>query len=136
MGDQMEFPENPIEFLEQYSFKDKHEIYTNGSELIPVFRVKQMIEHYLSVPVKGMTVAEFKKFCCSERIVLRDSYNGVFYENIEEHMNRKVSGFYPRFYSIPNTGKYDSQCGIEVVAWIEYAWLKKKELSENTKKED
>jgi hypothetical protein len=30
---------------EQYGFTDKEEYYTNGSQLIPVFRVKQWLEH-------------------------------------------------------------------------------------------
>lgn len=42
----MEFPETIEEFIEQYSFKDEKQIYTNGSVLLPVFRVKQMIDHY------------------------------------------------------------------------------------------
>lgn len=42
----MEFPETIEEFIEQYSFKDKEQIYTNGSVLMHVFRVKQMIDHY------------------------------------------------------------------------------------------
>lgn len=45
-GDVMEFPRTPEEFCEQYSFFDKDEVYTNGSLLIPVFRVEQMVEHY------------------------------------------------------------------------------------------
>lgn len=44
----MEFPETIEEFIEHYSFKDKEQIYTNGSVLMPVFRVKQMIDHYFS----------------------------------------------------------------------------------------
>ena len=44
-GEQMDFPSTFDEFAEDYGFKDKDEIYTNGSELIPVFRVKQWIEH-------------------------------------------------------------------------------------------
>ena len=46
MGEIMEFPETIEEFIEQYSFKDEKQIYTNGSVLLPVFRVKQMIDHY------------------------------------------------------------------------------------------
>ena len=42
----MNFPEKPEEFLKSYSFVDKEEIYTNGIELIPMFRVDQMFEHY------------------------------------------------------------------------------------------
>ena len=47
MGDRMEFPKDWKKFLEDYSFKDKEEIYTNGARLIPTFRVEQMMEHYL-----------------------------------------------------------------------------------------
>ena len=43
----MQFPETFEEFVNQYSFKDKKEIYTNGAELIPSFRVEQGIEYYL-----------------------------------------------------------------------------------------
>lgn len=45
MCDKMEFPETFDEFAEQYGFKDEKQIYTNGTELIPVFRVKQWLEH-------------------------------------------------------------------------------------------
>jgi hypothetical protein len=47
MGDVMTFPKEPKEFIDQYSFRDSEQVYTNGSELIPVFRVKQMLDHYL-----------------------------------------------------------------------------------------
>ena len=42
----MTFPENWEDFLENYCFEDREEIYTNSDQLIPVFRVVQMIEHY------------------------------------------------------------------------------------------
>lgn len=46
MGECMIFPENWEDFLEDYCFEDRKEIYTNGSQLISVFRVVQMVEHY------------------------------------------------------------------------------------------
>ena len=45
-GDMMSFPDNWQTFVQQYQFADKEEIYTNGSMLIPSFRVRQMVEHY------------------------------------------------------------------------------------------
>lgn len=51
MGETMDFPKTPQEFIEQYKIKDSKEVYTNGSDLVPVFRVKQMIEHYFSADV-------------------------------------------------------------------------------------
>ncbi len=45
INEQMDFPSTFDEFAKDYGFKDKNEVYTNGSELIPVFRVKQWLEH-------------------------------------------------------------------------------------------
>ncbi len=35
-----------MKFLDGYSFKDKEEVYTNGAELVPTFRVGQALECY------------------------------------------------------------------------------------------
>ena len=45
MDNIMQFPETFEEFAKSYGFKDSKEIYTNGAELIPVFRVEQWLEH-------------------------------------------------------------------------------------------
>ena len=45
MGEQMEFPITFEDFAEEYGIKDYKEIYTNGDDLIPIFRVKQWLEH-------------------------------------------------------------------------------------------
>lgn len=63
MGDVMNFPERIDDFIEQYSFRDDERTYTNGSMLIPVFRVKQAIEHYMS-----------KWIPCSERLPEKTGY--------------------------------------------------------------
>lgn len=47
MPDCMSFPDNIIDFIDDYSFEDSDHVYTNGSKLISSFRVKQAIEHYL-----------------------------------------------------------------------------------------
>lgn len=45
MNEEMEFPDALDEFIKQYSFIDREQIYTNGSELIQTFRIKQWEEH-------------------------------------------------------------------------------------------
>lgn len=45
MGEEMKFPDTLDEFMKQYSFIDEEQIYTNGSELIQTFRIKQWEEH-------------------------------------------------------------------------------------------
>ncbi len=44
--DEMAFPKNWHTFLDYYSFKDKDEVYTNGSYLIQKLRAEQALEHY------------------------------------------------------------------------------------------
>lgn len=46
MSECMPIPDNWKDFVKEYSFKDIREIYTNGSWLIPTFRVEQMMEHF------------------------------------------------------------------------------------------
>ena len=46
MSECMMFPGKWEKFIEDYSFVDSEEVYTNGTELVPVFRVEQMVEHY------------------------------------------------------------------------------------------
>lgn len=62
MADCMAFPKTADEFIEQYKFTDTKQEYTNGAELMPVFRVKQMLEHYFTkdnnVPSKWIPVTE------------------------------------------------------------------------------
>lgn len=63
MADIMEFPKTIQEFINDYSFKDKEEIYTNGStELIPVFRIEQAIEYYAK-EIRNNAIDEFIEEC-------------------------------------------------------------------------
>ena len=41
----MTFPKTFDEFADEWGFTDTDEIYTNGSRLISVFRVKQWLDH-------------------------------------------------------------------------------------------
>ena len=46
MADMMIFPDYFMDFIKEYSFNDEKEIYTNGADLISVFRVEQAWDHY------------------------------------------------------------------------------------------
>ncbi|MBU9724416.1 DUF551 domain-containing protein [Diplocloster modestus] len=75
MGDNMNYPDSAMEFIKGYSFKDGKEIYTNGSELIPVFRVEQMIEHYINA--RWIPVTE--RLPEKKETVLVQSWGGAMY---------------------------------------------------------
>lgn len=48
--EEMDFPKTWEEYEEHYGFNDSEEVYTNGSRLIPSFRVKQWLDHLEQEP--------------------------------------------------------------------------------------
>lgn len=77
MPDCMTFPENWHDFLNDYSFDDSKEIYTNGTRLIPVFRVEQLIEHLLKsqepkYPIRKQSKHGWFFYCPKCEIILND----------------------------------------------------------------
>ena len=58
MSDCMVFPNTWEEFEQGYGFVDSEEIYTNGSRLIPSFRVKQWLDHIAEPEPKWIPVSE------------------------------------------------------------------------------
>ena len=40
-----DFPETVEEFMEEYKMVDTKEVYSNGTEFVPIFRMKQWFEH-------------------------------------------------------------------------------------------
>ena len=44
MGEIMQFPETVEEFMQQYKITDTQQVYTNGTELVPISRMKQWFE--------------------------------------------------------------------------------------------
>jgi hypothetical protein len=100
MNDQMKFPETFDEFAEDFGFKDREEIYTNGAELIPVFRVKQWIEHDIqpmNVTNRWIPISERLPEVGSEVLVCYD-FKG----------NRDV--YIANFYGDGNFYGYDDEC--------------------------
>ena len=45
MADMMAFPNTVEEFMEKYKITDTERVYTNGAELVPIFRMKQWFDH-------------------------------------------------------------------------------------------
>jgi len=45
MSDCMHFPDTVEEFMEQYKMTDAKQVYSNGTEYVPIFRMEQWFEH-------------------------------------------------------------------------------------------
>lgn len=55
MGDMMQFPDSVDEFMEKYKIVDTEQVYTNGAELVPIFRMNQWFEHLPSAQPEHAT---------------------------------------------------------------------------------
>ncbi len=55
MADMMTFPDTVEEFMKQYEIVDTQRVYTNGTELVPIFRMKQWFEHLPSAQPERKT---------------------------------------------------------------------------------
>lgn len=80
MAETMNFPNDWAEFLEDYSFRDHKEFYTNGARLIPTFRVEQMMHHYLRKAVTDNNVGS-KWIPVTERLPENNTRVVVCYNN-------------------------------------------------------
>lgn len=49
MSEMMQFPDTVEEFMEQYKVTDTKHIYSNGMEMVPVFRMKEWFQHVRSM---------------------------------------------------------------------------------------
>ena len=45
MGDMMTFPATVEEFMEQYKMTDTQRVYSDGTEYVPIYRMKQWFGH-------------------------------------------------------------------------------------------
>ena len=70
-NEMMDFPQTVEEFMEQYKIVDSKEIYSNGMEMVPIFRMKQWFEHQMSVEQYRQRMIEaFHNADCDELIAL------------------------------------------------------------------
>lgn len=52
MSETMVFPETVDEFMEYYKITDTEGVYTNGADLVPIYRMKQWFNHVANSGVK------------------------------------------------------------------------------------
>ena len=74
-GEMMTFPSKWEQFLHDYEFEDARRIYTNGSRLIPSFRVKQMMEHYAPCSEQAGWYGIVR--WCAEDVIAAAEQNGI-----------------------------------------------------------
>ena len=124
----MTFPKTIDEFIDLYQFVDRKEIYTNGSELIQVFRVQQALDHYLP---KWISVKERLPEEDGEYLVVLGRLNGEWGPSVDLRRfakdMRKCFSVIEKFKRRPGWYFYDSEWGDVEDPTVTH-WMRKPEL--------
>ena len=96
-NEMMEFPQTVEEFMEQYKIVDSEEVYSNGMEMVPIFRMKQWYEHQMSVEqYRRRLIEAFHNADCDELIAIVALPTEKDFENLEwllkTHYKEKHNG--------------------------------------------
>ena len=67
MNNYMIFPDTVEEYMEQNKVVDTEQIYSNGMEFVPIFRMKQWFEHLPSAEKTGKWIGDKCSVCGEER---------------------------------------------------------------------
>lgn len=67
-GDIMTFPDTVEEFMEQYKMVDREQIYSNGCEYVPIYRMKQWFAHKPQIDLVRCGECEYWTGYCTNKI--------------------------------------------------------------------
>ena len=118
MADCMTFPDTVEEFMEQYKITDTEHIYTNGTELVPIFRMMQWFDHKSDprwVPCSERLPEANGRYLVTRGLNACGSlWNRVYIANYSDLMGLKRE----RIWWQGNVGKSDFERIDDVLAWM------------------
>lgn len=77
----MMFPDTVEEFMEQYKIVDTEQIYTNGTELVPIFRMKQWFDYI------GGRMIDKEDAIAIVKVVLSHHFHPDYNEELKSEVN-------------------------------------------------
>lgn len=86
MSECMTFPDTVEEFMDSYKIVDTEQVYTNGTEMVPIYRMRQWFEHESELNFDEWCTDckeyDHEKHCCPR-------FNRVI-QNALEEMNENI----------------------------------------------
>ena len=109
MPDAMTFPKTLDEYMEQYKIVDAEQVYTNGTELVPIFRIKQWEDahqqktgkKFIEIVAEYLTSCPYPKYEGKPYFSIRYEENGEKFEGFGTY-NPEVLSQYLKDYFIPS----------------------------------
>jgi len=109
-GDMMAMPDKWEDFLHDCEFKDKQEVYTNGSMLIQSFRVVQMMEAYYQPLKRRLILATSELAAEMQKNYLLEANN----EHFKEERDAVVKDLHNLHSLCMNIGGCCPECGAQI----------------------
>lgn len=83
MGDMMTFPASVEEFMEQYKMTDTEHVYSNGTEYVPIYRMKQWFEHcrHQQFPAADVATVRHGRWV---QVIVHVEFEDGFVDRVEE----------------------------------------------------
>ena len=88
MSDCMTFPDTVEEFMEQYKITDTDHVYSNGTEFVPIFRMKQWFEHLPSAQPEDCDTCKHGYFGDSRCNVCSVAYPSHYERRTDENVQK------------------------------------------------
>ena len=118
-GDMMAMPDKWEDFLHDCEFKDKQEVYTNGSMLIQSFRVVQMMEAYYQPLKRRLILATSELAAEMQKNYLLEANN----EHFKEERDAVVKDLHNLHSLCMNIGGCCPECGAQIDELLDAAWM-------------
>ena len=106
MTDTMSFPKTLDEFMEQYKIVDTEQVYTNGTELVPIFRIKQWEDahqprndkKFIEIVTKYPTICPYPGYEGKPYFSIRYEENGELFEGFGTYKPEVLSEFLKEYF--------------------------------------
>ena len=143
MTDTMSFPKTLDEFMQQYKIVDTEQVYTNGTELVPIFRIKQWEDahqqksgkKFIEIVAKYLTSCTYPEYEGKPYFSIRYEENGEKFEGFGTYKPEVLSEYLKEYFlpseeprkgewiDEPNCWYRCSHCGIHypsIIGTMEY----------------
>ena len=87
MSECMTFPDTVEEFMDSYKIVDTEQVYTNGTEMVPIYRMRQWFEHEPEI-IRCKDCKHYKAYEYTGRLACHYVIGGEVVRNPDDFCSR------------------------------------------------
>ena len=87
MSECMTFPDTAEEFMDSYKIVDTEQVYTNGTEMVPIYRMRQWFEHEPEI-IRCKDCKHYKAYEYTGELACHYLVDGAVKRNLDDFCSR------------------------------------------------